>query len=1144
MPKTLWNAFLRGACWTFIGAILSCVSLLASDESNSYRPAFSLSGYKPRAIAGDVGGRKPQQHAAFRDSWSLAYPGREFVWKIGYLNHSAREFPTYLPDLKTDMFSASLNEGETFIRIPRYLGRFKKYHRAPEFDLSFAVPQGGDYTLVLAFSNAKNTWNGVQVILDGKELSSFVLDGNNPGSTENSYNRFACKTTLTTGQHRLTLKLASGQWVVIDAVALLKGSVRARFNADEFVPVQTKPDGALWSDLARSRKPVNQAVGITSLGGDDVDLVIDAPAGKYRAQLFFSESFDQETTLCAKAGERLFDVLLNGNPLFKDYDIFARSKGTLYTHESIAVDNRSGKIVLTLKSSRKTARISRIKLTNTDTGKIRDYQFTETESTYILPESQKGYYDSPYNLVPNPGFEYLDASNRVVLWNTFGMGKARQDSKEKYSGENSVNLSGSTNGAISMLRANLMGMAAWDTPYSLSCMAKSKGRGRVRLKLLWFRQRVQYLDSDVKSSAYIERSFQDEYAGVSYGDWVEVDGNWRKLSFTAIPPRAIDRVGFALEWENASGEVLVDDFFFDGKGARAVEISASALYNQYGVKRAVIFTTGDGSGAGKYILRRADNTLVQVKELKSEKDQSWTLSDGTVITDNLYNRKSWSADFSDVTETGRYFLEVIFKDGQMQRTPVFEIQADLYKTLGEYVITNYYNTIRCGTEVEGWHPPCHMDDGDYLLSNGKRRHSSIHGGWHDAGDNNIFNFNVINSIYTMSHYIADTANGNPEVFSELMWGTDYQVRGLGDDGSLIISVLNKPVHGFHRPVNEETDNDPATPDNRIIRRGIWVSSGLTCAATFLNVANQLDNTDKEKANLLRQSADKVIGYYAKRGAFKTPSVAPYALLCAAPMQKTDYPFQNKLDAASRLEEILDSFDNDIENSRWPHENSGESHLQFIHVMALIDYSQRFPNDSYAPRIKSALRKFCDNQIIPATKGSVFGQVQEIRAEDAYHFKPRGNYDISHRYYVGYLLAASSILLEDRQLLTMAEKQILWGIGLNPVGISSVGGIGWREQNAFNLGSSRFYGHENGQYPGATHHALVHEKEVHTTGRTSQNYIPKYIGGPLGFLSAGLLADTPSFPQGSEQYIAHAAPLVLACGKLSEAFKVFNSKENR
>ena len=163
------------------------------------------------------------------------------------------------------------------------------------------------------------------------------------------------------------------------------------------------------------------------------------------------------------------------------------------------------------------------------------------------------------------------------------------------------------------------------------------------------------------------------------------------------------------------------------------------------------------------------------------------------------NQDVWIADFSKVTEKGKFYLDV----QGVGRSIDFEIGDKVYD-FALYTAMRGFYLWRCGTAVQGEHngqryshTPCHMQDGyqDYIGIEGSKRDGT--GGWHDAGDYGKYTVNAGATVGVLflawDHFqdhlkgvsldIPDTAPGYPDFLKELKWETDWLLKMQYPDGS-------------------------------------------------------------------------------------------------------------------------------------------------------------------------------------------------------------------------------------------------------------------------------------------------------------------------------------------------------------------------
>jgi len=159
----------------------------------------------------------------------------------------------------------------------------------------------------------------------------------------------------------------------------------------------------------------------------------------------------------------------------------------------------------------------------------------------------------------------------------------------------------------------------------------------------------------------------------------------------------------------------------------------------------------------------------------------------------------WIADFSKVTEKGKFYLDV----QGVGRSIDFEIGDTVYDFAFYTAMRGFY-LWRCGTAVQGEHngkhyvhAPCHLQDGyqDYIGIEGSKRDGT--GGWHDAGDYGKYTVNAGATVGVLflawDHFqdnlkdvsldIPDTAPGYPDFLKELKWEIDWLLKMQYPDGS-------------------------------------------------------------------------------------------------------------------------------------------------------------------------------------------------------------------------------------------------------------------------------------------------------------------------------------------------------------------------
>ncbi len=185
-------------------------------------------------------------------------------------------------------------------------------------------------------------------------------------------------------------------------------------------------------------------------------------------------------------------------------------------------------------------------------------------------------------------------------------------------------------------------------------------------------------------------------------------------------------------------------------------------------------------------------------------------------TDSLSGDVCCYADFTELTECGRYQLLVNGAGGVCAASYPFEIGENVYESVsGALLKTLYYQ--RCGTALtepyaEGFtHGLCHSSDDTYILHESVITDESgtkilslenavameTYGGWHEAGDFSknvntassaisslIFSYLLFPDAYGEDSNIPESGNGIPDVLDEARYGLEWLLTMQFDDGGI------------------------------------------------------------------------------------------------------------------------------------------------------------------------------------------------------------------------------------------------------------------------------------------------------------------------------------------------------------------------
>jgi len=165
---------------------------------------------------------------------------------------------------------------------------------------------------------------------------------------------------------------------------------------------------------------------------------------------------------------------------------------------------------------------------------------------------------------------------------------------------------------------------------------------------------------------------------------------------------------------------------------------------------------------------------------------------GAAKTDPDTSESITIADFTSVTETGKFYVDV----SGVGRSVTFSIASDVYREAFVATMLGFYGW-RCNTAVSFTfngqiyaHDACHMDDAhlDYIDSAGGTRDGKK--GWHDAGDYGKYTVNAgitlgsllaaweeYASVVSTYHWpIPETGGTLPDYLAEIRWELEWVLK--------------------------------------------------------------------------------------------------------------------------------------------------------------------------------------------------------------------------------------------------------------------------------------------------------------------------------------------------------------------------------
>jgi hypothetical protein len=422
-----------------------------------------------------------------------------------------------------------------------------------------------------------------------------------------------------------------------------------------------------------------------------------------------------------------------------------------------------------------------------------------------------------------------------------------------------------------------------------------------------------------------------------------------------------------------------------------------------------------------------------------------------------WDARYWTGDFTRFNRAGHYRARVRLGSKEVSSFPFQIGKHVLFLETAEFAARFFYWQ-RCGFAIPGIHAACHLDDGKLTpeLGGGYR---DVAGGWHDAGDYNKYNGYTTAAVYSLAVLAHDpvgllTPQAKKRALDEAIWGGDFVYKMWQPGKGIMYHEVYSGWAWWGFP-ERETDNIPGNADDRPIRGEGPNAMASAAMAALARTSGQAKY--REAAEDLWRGAEA-----AQAGA------SPHMLLADLELHQLTGDNRYREGAVRRADSLLKL---QTADGLWQ-PDIGE---YGIRPAALALYARAYPKSALSKSILAALRRWletslriADNpfQLTPYSKG-VF-------------FRP---YADQKTWYVGqntqYLSQAWALylvgdLLRDPRARQMADRQLDWILGANPLNLCMMEGKG-----SYNLplyhhrytGNSRrklpgIPGQERGAIPGA------------------------------------------------------------------------------
>lgn len=625
----------------------------------------------------------------------------------------------------------------------------------------------------------------------------------------------------------------------------------------------------------------------------------------------------------------------------------------------------------------------------------------------------------------NGSFERM-GQGAPVGWEKYddiGAGTLAQDTSTYHAGSASMRVSQVL--GIYGIGSEKLPFYPWQKSLTVKVWVKGNVAGKFAIWVIWYKK-----DNVVKSAR----------TSVASGTY-----DWLQATLTdSQPPAGAGRYQVFLVSETSLGSVWMDD----ASVTIGMNPKTDILVNQIGYrkgwpKRFVVQSSAPLSAGAFQILAADGSVAYSGRTIAFATPQGWPF---------YYLR----GDFTSLDTDGTYRVRV---PSSGLTSYSFRI-ADRPYEQAEDLARQFFYYQRCGAKIPGWHTYCHYDDG----SLGGAHYPTI-GGWHEAGDYVKTTVGQPLGLFALSRLASKRSGSGTygKITDECKWGATFMTQFVNPSTRRILAGVF-PRKFFWGPPEDETDGLPDGKDDREIRDGPIGNTDNQLAAAGFGILSQV----LARQDYLAEAEDlwnRIAGQIPE----DPPSLGRMIILDTVLFERTgDKRYSEQahrdIDALIALQQSDGGF------QRYNFTDRG------MPVAGLALWAETFPQDSYKPRIKAALKKFLKN--VNSMNRNPFG-IQQYDSSD--FFFP---YDTIDAFHVGensdYISVAWAAAAAGKVVgLSPSTKRIIqnhidWIMGKNPFGVCMVEGSGSYNAPMYHHRFDTLPGHSDGAVPGAIPNGLTRE----------------------------------------------------------------------
>ena len=485
-------------------------------------------------------------------------------------------------------------------------------------------------------------------------------------------------------------------------------------------------------------------------------------------------------------------------------------------------------------------------------------------------------------------------------------------------------------------------------------------------------------------------------------------------------------------------------------------------YHPTGSKSVVIWTLEDYPSGTFRVVDTLTGAVEHEAQLEDHGQYAW-------------RRHHWVAHFSTVSRPSQYQLEVEFEGGPSAASHEFAIRDDVYERCLRLSLQGFFNH-RCGQDL-AWREGCNEGPvkfrdvaGDYLTSSDEDglealpEPLAIRHGWHDGGNWERHATNMITNVYCLllGHGLAPQdwhllGESVPDALVEARWAVDYYLSCLDALGTAQVSTHVSGVAQGEDGRYFLTKLYVSHKDKQKIHvltvgknRSAWIPwYPRLYAASLAKFARLYGGYDAELADRCTQAAQKLQAYHREpdEGETLTPSTVACTCLGDIHLWKLTGEEQYRAAAREAMTSLLAHHD---EDGFFPVTGIEERALYlagFWPQIAMFEFAEAFPTDPLREGITAAFEKFMP-WIERLSSMSPFGHTMEYTKQSPRNLVTciGGHGPNAYFGYVAIVCLLADRLLKTRKYREIAERQVQWIFGRNPVGICFMGAAGYRNSS--------------------------------------------------------------------------------------------------